>query len=213
MDDTSEVFAQNDFYKKINFDEFKKNYYSNAFDRFIVNHKLYLEYKQRGELDIYYKVKKEGLLLKKNVSSGSPINSSTLAILVNLNTYLNSSFKEKFFGTGLGSYNVIKKKYINNFYIPGSHIEKHYLDLGNKDGKFILNRAANEIGILSFIFIFILIFFYFKSSKKYYKSIYLSIFLYLILKTIHHGTYLQMELYVFICLFYYIKRLNDFHST
>ena len=191
------------------------NYKFSLLDKFLINNylrlfsKKYLQSNKHAYQKAYGMPHNALLLMHPN---GYEINSSTFAVLVNYYVFINSTIVEKIFGTGLGSFEKIKKKRIESFYIPGVISEKNYINLGNKDGKFLINRIVVELGFL-FILLLLFIFCYalFNINKK-NKTLIFSLLIFLIIKLLHHGHYMQFEIFLFLILIIRSVK-NDIYSS
>lgn len=204
----SELNEKQKKFNNINYYELKK-IFENKFHRWLIFHHLDL-------------IKRSNKSQKKVVDTddayfinGITLNNSSLAILSNYYIYVVSDIKDKIFGTGLGSFEVIKKSRISNFYLPGVKYEIDSLNLGNKDGKFLINRMLIELGFLSYLVIFIFLFLLFFKNKNInkYFAIKSSIVIFLVIKLIHHGNYLQFELFLFLFILYNIIKNYDFRRS
>lgn len=198
--------------KKINNDEIS-SYKFSLLDKFLINNYSKLFSKKYGGNRFDNAYDRPGNFLQYSNPNGYVINTSSFAVLVNYYVFINSSVKEKIFGTGLGSFKKTKQFRVKSFYIPGAISDPIYINLGNKDGKFLLNRLVIELGLLFIIFILFMFYYVlFNTGKKNNKLLILSSLIFLITKLIHHGHYMQFEIFLFLILIIRAVK-NDLYSS
>ena len=128
-------------------------------------------------------------------SSANYIGTTTCAYLSNLFISLDNLKKLRFFGTGMGSHEVIYKKNISNWLFMKSN-NTHCLSLNYKDAKSYFIRIFSEFGILG---LFFLAFLFIKLKNK-DKNIEIFSKIILVLLFLQVGNYGLLKINIFILL-------------
>ena len=139
------------------------------------------------------------------------INISSYALLSNTYVAFNN-FKEKPFGTGLGSYKTVYNRYIVELKKPDYILKLKLNDINSLDANSLFLRMVSDLGIFGLGLILYFTFFCFKIFR--FNSIEgiisQSLVVYFILKLLRQGHYFPEEFFFFLWIFIFsFKQLNN----